>query len=81
MLKVDLVKAYDFVDWEFLRLAMHQVGIDPHIISSDGLWYIPIQQILQLSSMASRHGSSGLLEVCDKVVPYHFSFFFSSLIV
>lgn len=74
MLKVDLVKAYDCVDWEFLRLVMHQVDTDLHIISSDGLWYLPIQQILQLSSMASRHSSFGVLGVCDKVVPYHFSF-------
>lgn len=32
LLKIDLVKAYDCIDWKFLRLILHKIGFDTSMV-------------------------------------------------
>jgi hypothetical protein len=44
VLKLDLVKAYDRVDWGFLRLVLLQVGIS--LEATDWIWGVCLRQTL-----------------------------------
>lgn len=31
-LKIDLIKAYDCVDWKFLKMILHKIGLLVHVV-------------------------------------------------